>query len=216
MFKKPDNEDEVLPEFVKQSRAFLSNYVPFDDNKCFVAGGFFPRFFHGLPLKDIDVYVNDSEYLIDMRKEYKRLGWDTLYYSDKYQKLVKNGEPDIDLISFHSPNDFTYIKSFDFTICQFAIDHKSYYSEANTFRDIQCKFLIYTGKSSYSSKDNNILTRLVKYSHLGFRCGNSDLTKLFYDIKNGNISKFAKYNKEKVLEKKALEKEDLKSLTIFV
>ena len=47
-----------LDDFEKKCREFLSVYAPFDGDRLFVAGGFFARFYHDLPIRDIDIYVN--------------------------------------------------------------------------------------------------------------------------------------------------------------
>src|SRR3990167_4651983 len=131
--KKPTQHQK----FFKDCHDFLREYVPFDGSNLFVSGGFFPRRWLNQPLRDIDVYVNgDEQYLEYLKEEYSRLGWTVkpaIGYGGKDElhhicSKEEDGEKiQIDLISFHQPKSIKHIETFDFDICQIAMDEQFVY-----------------------------------------------------------------------------------------
>lgn len=184
-------------EFEINCREYLENYVPFDDEqKIFVSGGFFPRFAHNLRIRDIDVYVNDPELFIAVKKCYLSTGFEEIYDSGNhlFSKLQHHNSsvPDIDLIGFHVSEErfkdrgYDYVSEFDFTICQATINSKcmklNYYNP-NTSTDIMGKRLrinrnfVPKVKSHYSA--NNVISRISKYRDLGFEMADDEYNYLY-------------------------------------
>ena len=123
-------ENENFQEFTIRCVNYLNSFIP-DFEKCFVTGGFFPRFYHNMPIRDIDVYVGSDDVFVDFVKEYsKTSGFEKVLESKKYFKFfnTQSGVM-IDLIGFHNPRTRGFISNFDFSICRLY----SYTSERKTF-----------------------------------------------------------------------------------
>lgn len=171
-------------EFMKKCRQFLSNYVPFDKKNVFVAGGFFTRFYHDLPIRDIDVYVK-KEYFSSVLDEYLKTGdyEPKTEYKDFY--CLKGKELDIDLISFHEPQSMEFIESFDFMHCRMGLDEISTYYPGWHYM-VDKKIGINTNAydiriSSYVSIGGTI-SRLIKYINMGFTISPQEILLLEHYI----------------------------------
>jgi hypothetical protein len=112
-----------IQDFRKKCYEYLLDYVPFYKDKVFVAGGFFPRFYHNIPIRDIDVYVS-KEILSDILAEYTRMNLfdapaeqteDKLFYSIP----VRGKDFKIEIIAFHEPQSPKFVEGFDFVQCMF-------------------------------------------------------------------------------------------------
>jgi len=166
-------------KFEDHCRKYLLKYVLFEEKKCFVAGGFFPRFYHNLPIRDIDIYVNDHEYFQTLENLYKELGYKQTRQLHLFSSFSKQGSPNIDLIAFHNPLNSNFVSTFDFTICQGWIDE---FDHNIPTKDIVEKKLIFNQAANFNitssdyGKMNNTLTRLVKYVKLGFDIDNEQLS----------------------------------------
>lgn len=198
MSKEPD-PIEVLQNFNNQCGHYLNSLVP-DFRHAFVAGGFFPRLFHHLPIRDVDVYVDGDEMFIQFVREYKNMsGFSLLKESPRHFRFQESSSKImIDLIGFHSPKSTSYLQAFDFTICR-GYYHKNRFGTfgASDFDDIKNKKLRFTGKSMYATNDNNVLCRLRKYLDLGFKIEDNELTSLYQyltgpDAKKWTIEGYAK------------------------
>jgi hypothetical protein len=110
-----------IHEFDKKCREFLKDYVPFHGEDVFVAGGFFPRFYWNMEMHDIDVYVSKG-HLPKLLEEYslcERFGTPVRHNPDYHTIPVKDEKLSIDIISFHDPQDKTFVNKFDFLQCMY-------------------------------------------------------------------------------------------------
>lgn len=165
--------------FISECYDYLRDIVPFDGEKIFVSGGFFPRRFIGAPLRDVDVYVNgDDQYLAEVIEDYRQLDWKVNHTLEKaydgegegntkrvlHYICSKDGEPNIDLIAFHEPKSVFHIEKFDLNIVQLAIsDDCFHFVNDDIFEYFETKHMNFTG---------NICTRtferIIKYTILGY------------------------------------------------
>jgi len=214
-------------EFQKRCLRFLCHYVPFEDNRCYVAGGFFPRFYHNLPLRDIDIFVNDDDKMGEICKEFishpsfcyvrstnsKKCSVPTLMnfttkdrrnnnpliiqvvrvldkWIDKkekkrYKQIVSQKSENIDNIN-NVTNTLAWVYSFDFTICRVMAISNNLAKIANDYADIQQKKLRYTNNKIRYSNKQNILTRIKKYTDLGFEINEAAYSNIFYQIRENS------------------------------
>ena len=189
-----------MGQFFKDCHQFLSQYVPFDGDNLFVAGGFFPRKFHNLKLRDIDVFVNSQEYLEFLLEEYKNLDWQ-VKTQEKYNlpgtegpkrihylctKQDENEHIEIDLVPFHDPKSPEYIKTFDLNICQIAMDENFVYfvDEQTVINDLSNKHMRFTGNCKETT-----FHRVVKYTKLGYEMTYADMTNVSYMYMNKEFLK---------------------------
>jgi hypothetical protein len=168
--------------FSELCRDYLSNYVIFENDRCFVAGGFFPRFYHNLPIRDIDVYVNDTEYFEKLQGIYREMGFyyvreDPEFVSLEHPSTTRHF-PNIDLIAFHEPKSVKIVESFDFNICQGWMNEEEHYIPEIAISTKSMRFVPQSINANFStySKSNNSLTRLLKYVSLGFTISEAELT----------------------------------------
>src|SRR3990167_9961299 len=190
-------ENENFQEFTIRCVNYLNSFIP-DFEKCFVTGGFFPRFYHNMPIRDIDVYVGSDDVFVDFVKEYsKTSGFEKVLESKKYFKFfnTQSGVM-IDLIGFHNPRNPGFISNFDFSVCRlysYTSDHKTFISHYQTedFFDIQKKKIRFSGRSIYRPNGvNHILTRLKKYLHLGFTIDDNELTGIYRCLTGPDAKKY--------------------------
>jgi len=182
--------------FEKTARDYLDRYIVLD-NGDFVAGGVFPRIFHGLPVRDIDLYTKDVQKTIDF---YASLGY--IYAAGSVQSnyvsmyLPKEGKgkkliPHIhlDIIGFHFDKTPNYINSFDFGICQVAMTTDTFVVRHAS--DIESKRLVFNGNYavpvSYGHMKNNILTRINKYTRLGFTIDDANMGAIYKFLLSTNL-----------------------------
>lgn len=168
-------------EFEDKCRAYLQNYVP-DLRKCFVAGGFFARHYHDMPIRDIDVYVDYLDDFDGFVKEFKSISnFKVVDEKKKFCKLVNTDtNVGIDLIAFHKGSS-RFTQLFDFTITQGFFQSDKFQSHsALTFPDIVLKRLRFTGRSFAVKNDNNLLTRMKKYMDLGFEISQEDVNNIYH------------------------------------
>ena len=190
-------ENEDFQEFSSRCVNYLSSFVP-DFEKCFVTGGFFPRFYHNMPIRDIDVYVDSNDIFIDFVKEYsKTSGFEKILERKKYFKFfnVESGIM-IDLIGFHNTRTRGFISNFDFSICRlysYTSERKTFISHYQTedFFDIQKKKMRFSGRSMYAPRgDNHTLTRIKKYLDLGFTIDDNELTNIYRYLTGPDVKKY--------------------------
>jgi len=186
-----------LEEFKIKCRDYLENFVPFDEEqKIFVAGGFFPRFYHNLPIRDIDVYINDPELFKKMEEYYIAAGYTPDYEGGEslFNRFTcyDSSSPDIEIIGFHAmhekfkENPYDYVSEFDFTVCQVIMNFESMdliSYNASTFSDIRTKTLRLNKKWSPKMKNNystnNVISRLLKYRDLGFMIDSVQVSDMY-------------------------------------
>lgn len=147
----------------------------------FVAGGIFPRLYHNLPIRDVDLFATSNRNF----QEVKELLMNTtgLEYLEEegHDNLAKFdcplGEFQLDLVN--SPrrqerSPYTLIDKFDFTISRVFMERNaggfniSALNEED-FKDIATKKLTFTGKLLFGTEKNNTLTRMLKYTKLGYK-----------------------------------------------
>jgi hypothetical protein len=154
-----------------------------------VAGGLFPRLYHNLPIRDIDVYANSYEDFCILKGEYVEAGFKVIESHKNYMKLQATDGMFLDLINFHNPKGLDYLDYFDFTISQCAFkDDQMYDSNRESYpmsawESIVKKVLVFNDKMpavSFTKGTNNTLTRLQKYTNLGFTISDEELTKMFH------------------------------------
>ena len=175
-------------EFSQKCEMFLSRHIP-DLDQCFIAGGLFPRLYHDLPIRDIDVYINSSTMFDAFVSDYKGVSeYQLTRDGEKFSKFLhKPTQIGIDLINFHKPKTPDYTKNFDFSICQGYYRNRIFQSfNPDTFRDIQAKKLRFTDRFMYCDSDNNILTRIKKYTDLGFEISSDDMNKIYHLLTGPN------------------------------
>jgi hypothetical protein len=178
---------EEANKFAKKCYSFLVNFVPFEQTKIFVAGGFFPRFFHGLPIRDVDVYVNwDYE---GVKRQYLDAGWEIVSaptYNSNYCVLrSKDYSFTIDLVGFHEPKHVDYVTSFDIETSMVAVDSSFFYISAETFKQIKEKQLVFNSETNFLNDrfGNNTIDRMLKYRDLGFSVSHNETYQLMTIIK---------------------------------
>jgi hypothetical protein len=184
--------------FESKCKSYLQNYIP-DLSKCFVAGGFFPRLYHNLPIRDIDVYVGSDDDFIGFVQDYQKIpNIETIKTKRKFYRFRNQTTGiEIDLIGFHKPRDITFLKIFDFTICQGYFEGNQFQTySTETLKDIVQKRLRFTGFNAYvEGSSNNILTRMKKYRDLGFEITTEDLNAIYQYLTGPDVKKYslAKY-----------------------
>jgi hypothetical protein len=202
---EPSDDIEVIA-FADKAREFISNYVPFQGDDLFVAGGVFARLYHDIPVRDIDVYVKDEETFNKIRKEYLSAfgsvepdySKGTGYFqqmNDKFFKYKHSDEITVDFILFHEPKNVNYIQTFDFSVCKFAITETDAYCNAMDFNDLKHKIIQYTlGSFGKTSKGNSTLHRLIKYVKMGFEPDESYcLEWMMSDLMNKKVQNHSYY-----------------------
>lgn len=173
-------ENEDFYSFSTRCKLFLDPYIP-DPYSCFVAGGIFPRLYHNLNIRDVDIFTKSDDSFEGLRKDYVDAKYTEVTSSRDYVRFF---DPQtsfyVDLINFHSPKSLAWIGTFDFTICRLSYSCNSlgYYTEED-FNDIKNRKLIFTGRSNRSAGSNNLLTRAKKYIDLGFTLDDNELTKMY-------------------------------------
>lgn len=200
----PTVDNEIL-SFSDKAREFISNYVPFQREDLFVAGGIFPRLYHSLPIRDIDVYVKDEDTFFKIQKEYEYAFYATEpdyttgvgYFQKMNDKYYKYKHPDgitVDFITFHDPKSVDYIQTFDFGICKFAITESNVYCDYYNFENIKKKIIQYTpGMFGKTSSGNSTLHRLLKYIKLGFEPDAGCLDWMMDDLMNKRVKSYTYY-----------------------
>lgn len=180
-----------VTKFESKCLGFLSSYVPFDGDRIFVAGGFFCRFYHDLPIRDIDIYANDDEAFRKADEELEEAGFEMVHTFQKnnesWPSMIRYVAPDgiqIDLIGFHRPRSLAYIKTFDFWHCQIAMDESSgLVCDSITMECIEQKVIKYnTFKNEPRKVKNNSLVRIKKYEKLGFTIDDEELTAIYFKL----------------------------------
>jgi len=170
----------------------------------FVSGGIFPRLFHNLPIRDVDVFALNhdahkellSEWFMRENFEYLEAESKVCVYRFRHKEtnihfdVIKNGLED------HEMNPLAFIQRFDFTICRIMAKFTGHYpypwsvtSEAATsdLTDIATKKLKFSGNLLFGSEKNNTLSRLLKYAKLGFEISDYD-----YELVTEKIYSFLK------------------------
>jgi hypothetical protein len=181
--------------FFNDSYEFLQSYVPFDGSRVFVAGGFFTRFFHGLPVRDIDVFINDDAAYFEVRDQILGVGGriqNEFFVRGKdrprFSKLKAFDGTAIDLICFHEPrNARGCIDLFDFEHCRLAVDGEGPWFSSMSFDSLVRKEIVVNTNMRLNRNfvENNPLTRMKKYLDLGFTIDNTQLTILYNTILDG-------------------------------
>jgi hypothetical protein len=175
----------TMKGFEELCREYLEKHVLFEEDRCFVAGGFFPRFYHNMPIRDIDVYVNDDKYFQKLYGLYSDMGFLIDRESSDFVSFLHpnptDHTPNIDLIAFHQPRSVDIVDSFDFNICKgwmtedkqdiplYAISSKKMKFES---KSLDANFGCYV-------KENNSLTRLIRYVNLGFTMSDYELGLMY-------------------------------------
>ena len=179
-------------KFFSECREYLEDYAPFDGKNLFVSGGFFARRAINQPIRDIDIYVNgDEKYLECLKEEYLRLDWtvkETVGYKSPSKNIhyvcsKKDETFELDLISFHEPKSVEHISSFDFNICQIAMDEDYLYFGAGTNATLLClekQEMLFTGVLG-----SKTFQRAIKYTKLGFALSEEDQASIANMHKNG-------------------------------
>lgn len=178
-----NNKNNIFDKFVLECCDELYDLVPFDGDNLFVSGGFFARKFIGAPIRDIDVYINrDEKYIEYLRNDYERLGYkineNSSITNQKYIKLDKVNEKEetefsIDLISFHEPKNASYIETFDFDICQFAMNEDYIFTGNSSWQSLIDHKFHYTGNLG-----GKTIQRMTKYMKLGFNIDDISIQKI--------------------------------------
>ena len=194
--------NKKINDFLFENYDYLSERVPFDDDKVFVAGGFLPRRWIGSPLRDIDLYVNkdDDNYLQNVIEDYRCLDWtvrETLEKSydpdgEKRQKhwiVSKDGEPNIDLIAFHQPKSIDHIDCFDLNIVQYAFTENYFHCpHSDLFDHLQNKEMYFTGNICMKTFE-----RIVKYTKMGYSMDEN----LLANVRNSFVAKIKEIEQKK-------------------
>jgi hypothetical protein len=176
-------------KFAEKCREYLSQYVPFRGRDCFVAGGFFLRFYHDLPIRDIDVYVNDGKYFETLADLYSNLGFKLISqdrtvpveHRGKFYKFkVPDSSLEIDLIGFHEPKDTSYTGKFDYMNCMSWMNGEDHFiadliDSKKLYFNPRCEIL----ESTSDVRANNILLRMLKYAKLGFELEPEEVKKIY-------------------------------------
>jgi len=164
--------DPGIAVFIKKAYNFLIDYVPFDEEKIFVAGGVFARLYHDLPIRDIDVYIAEDGSFGDTVEQLKDVGFGVKYesnYHTKYAKFKTNEGYEIDVVNFHKPKNVSFVSTFDFSASSFAIDENFFYVNKECWDTMKEKKFFYNRYAHLAfNKDNNAFTRFYKYIKLGF------------------------------------------------
>jgi hypothetical protein len=189
VIKTEDKESYI--DFTNRSRKYLYDFVP-NWNGCFVSGGFFPRFYYDIPLRDIDIYTNSSMDYECFLGEFKNNRSYQLYNDaspTEFSTFYNEAENIyVDLIGFHSPRAVVFVNGFDFRLCSLHMSTSSLKpntTNAEAFSDIQKKRLVYrcnamAFESKKYAKNNSTIKRLIKYMELGFS-PEGDIGKNIYD-----------------------------------
>jgi hypothetical protein len=155
--------------FNKKCEEYLCNYVPLDTS-VFVAGGIFPRLYHDLPVRDIDVYVNNSKDFEKAKKEYERVGFIPV---DGLSSGIPEG---VEFCNFKSPEDGVIIDLIGFHKPRNGyVDVLSGAFDCIVSKEIKINSRI----KLYKNFNNNTLTRLKKYLDLGFTISDEELSKIY-------------------------------------
>lgn len=187
---------DTWDEFSVRCRKFLDQYIP-DPRRCFVAGGFFPRFYHRMDVRDIDIFVDGDDTFLSFREEYLQSGFKQIVTKGpKHAKLVDpHTNLCVDLIGFHRNKTPNHLLNFDFTICRiFFNKNRLGYIDYSDFSDIVGKTLRFTGKSMYAAGENNLLVRAKKYVDLGFKLNDNELTRMYQFLTSDEAKKYTMEN----------------------
>lgn len=193
-----------IKHFEEECRAFLQNYVPFDEDRCFVAGGFFQRFWHGFPIRDIDIYAKQG-YFDECARELVHTGFEKQLVG-KHQEFIKFKAPhelgglEVDLIGFHKPRSKDYVfASFDFSCCMLCMDADNFYTGKfggyELLQEMAEKRLVFNTNCRLNlGKNNNTLTRLKKYMDMGYTIDEKTLTDIYLTLIKANPKKVKEMN----------------------
>lgn len=172
----------TLSELEEKSTNFLLDYV-FDFNKCFVAGGIFPRLYHNMPMRDIDIYLKEGINFDEVLQEYKN-NYTTMMLRNGYAKLKSNdGSIILDVIDFHKPKTTAFCSSFDFLHCRANLTRNGsslvFSAPPLVFHCIETMTLMIDQHSLVGSKT---IQRLVKYLKMGYTIEKDDINYLYRRI----------------------------------
>ena len=173
---------------------YLVDVLPlFTEDGPWIAGGSLLRTKMGLPMStDIDIFFKNEQQLFDyklkMKSQYE--GKQFTYLTDSNSKYAYNifikymdSKYKIQLITkkfYDGP--CKVLDDFDLNICQLAYDGKSLYVEENALRSIE-------DKTFYLNRISNavtVMSRCMKYAHLGFNLPHSEIERFFSSIKITN------------------------------
>lgn len=148
-----------------------------------IAGGCIRDYFTGTKISDIDIFTTNKEQALKILDKFSELNATIILNNDQVTKLVYNGV-EYDIIKLHFPDTETLIKDFDFTVCQFAIDHThTFYYTEEAFVDLtKRQLMVYDLHYPEAS-----MLRVRKYLDKGFKICHEELTKIIFSIQNKAI-----------------------------
>lgn len=208
--EKPDELTRAVTDkyliFERKCHNYFHQYVPYFSGKdIFVAGGSIPRLYYDLPMRDIDIFVNNTADYRALYSEYVSSGYTQEVTKDEFVRFKHPSEDLlVELIHFHEPKSFSCVRNFDFSISKFmffgehgglrTINYETSWidllEKRLTLRDdkfLKYREMIIRDKYGTPTEVNNIITRLLKYHELGFRLNDGQALYLYrtmLDFKN--------------------------------
>ena len=129
----------------------------------FIAGGALRSSLINQRYSDIDIFSTENKYLDEFQESL--LGWDLVYDAVKL-KTLKKGNDKIQLIYREYESIESCLDTFDFTICQFAMDNNYLYCNPDALIHLFRKRLVVNKINPEWAYDT--LRRLQKYIKSGF------------------------------------------------
>lgn len=167
----------------------LNHYFEDQKPKIWIAGGAIRNYFMGIPpvKTDIDIFYsnksfNEPEYYTGgqyaltqfMNFFQSREGYELIFSNDNAVKIRSKGIT-YDIIHGHEYSDpVDCIDSFDFTICQFAVDQERVYHGEHSFIDLAKRQLMI----NQIDFPLGTLRRTLRYTRKGFRICTGELHKI--------------------------------------
>lgn len=175
----PDNQyikDTIFVRFIEKFGGIMPIHTGY-----FVAGGIFPRLYHNAPIRDVDLFATSNASFAEVQN--LLLNTTGLQYleDESHGNLAKfegpNGEYQIDLVNSprrQTRNAYSLVEKFDFTISRVFMERTAAGFNINSvspddFKDIAEHRLTFTGKLLFGTQRNNTLTRMLKYTKLGYK-----------------------------------------------
>lgn len=146
----------------------------------FIAGGIFPRLYHNAPIRDVDLFATSNAHFAEIQNLLMNTVGLQYLEDESHANLAKfelNGEYQIDLVNSprrQTRNPFSLVEKFDFTISRVFMERTAAGFNISSispddFKDIADHRLTFTGKLLFGTQKNNTLTRMLKYTKLGYK-----------------------------------------------
>lgn len=166
--------EQIFEKFV----AKFGNTLP-HTHGYFIAGGVFPRLFCDLPIRDIDLFAENNDHYNRIQEILFHVDGLEFLEDDSHPNLCKFQHEDgyqIDLVNAPKRTQRSateLLQQFDFTISRIYVAHHVGFNiqalDNHDFVDVAERKLKFTGKILFGTKRNNTLTRLLKYTKLGYK-----------------------------------------------